>query len=89
MATGTPATALLARENVTHALHPYPHDPRADSYGAEAATALGVEPGRLFKTLIASIDRHLVCAVVPVSARRTASTTVIFLPFVYFREPAR
>ena len=69
MATGTPATALLARENVTHALHPYPHDPRADSYGAEAATALGVEPGRLFKTLIASIDGHLVCAVVPVSAR--------------------
>lgn len=69
MATGTPATALLARQKITHRLYPYPHDPRADSYGEEAATALGVDPGRLFKTLIASIDGHLVCAVVPVSGR--------------------
>jgi Cys-tRNA(Pro)/Cys-tRNA(Cys) deacylase len=70
MATGTPATALLARQNVSHTLHPYSHDPRADSYGEEAATALGVDPGRLFKTLIASIDgRRLVCAVVPASGR--------------------
>src|SRR5262249_35994850 len=56
MATGTPATALLARQKITYTLHPYPHDPRADSYGVEAAAALGVDPGRLFKTLIASID---------------------------------
>jgi Cys-tRNA(Pro)/Cys-tRNA(Cys) deacylase len=69
MATGTPATALLVRQKVTHTLHPYPHDPRADGYGEEAATALGVDPGRLFKTLIASIDGRLVCAVVPVSGR--------------------
>jgi Cys-tRNA(Pro)/Cys-tRNA(Cys) deacylase len=69
VATGTPATALLARQKITHTLHPYPHDPRADSYGEEAATALGVEPGRLFKTLIASVDGRLVCAVVPVSGR--------------------
>jgi Cys-tRNA(Pro)/Cys-tRNA(Cys) deacylase len=69
MATGTPATALLARQKIAHTLHPYPHDPRADSYGDEAATALGVEAARLFKTLIASIDGRLVCAVVPVSGR--------------------
>ena len=69
MATGTPATALLARQKITYALHPYPHDPRADSYGEEAAAALGVDPGRLLKTLIASIDGRLVCAVVPVSGR--------------------
>jgi Cys-tRNA(Pro)/Cys-tRNA(Cys) deacylase len=69
MATGTPATALLARQKIGHTLHPYPHDPRADSYGDEAATALGVDAARLFKTLIASIDGRLVCAVVPVSGR--------------------
>ena len=69
MATGTPATALLNREKIPHTLHPYPHDPRADGYGEEAAAALGVEPQRLFKTLIASIDGRLVCAVVPVSRR--------------------
>jgi Cys-tRNA(Pro)/Cys-tRNA(Cys) deacylase len=69
VAIGTPATAVLARQKIAHTLHPYPHDPRADSYGEEAATALGVAPGRLFKTLIASIDGRLVCAVVPVSGR--------------------
>jgi Cys-tRNA(Pro)/Cys-tRNA(Cys) deacylase len=69
MATGTPATALLARQKIAHTLHPYPHDPRADRYGEEAAAALGVDAARLFKTLIASIDGRLVCAVVPVSGR--------------------
>jgi Cys-tRNA(Pro)/Cys-tRNA(Cys) deacylase len=69
MATGTPATALLARQKIAHTLHPYPHDPRVDSYGEEAAAALGVDAPRLFKTLIASIDGRLVCAVVPVSGR--------------------
>ncbi len=69
VAKGTPATALLAREKVTHTLHPYPHDPRSDAFGEEAATALGVAPERLFKTLIASVDGRLVCAVVPVAGR--------------------
>ncbi len=69
MATGTPATALLTRKNVAHTLHPYRHDARAGEYGAEAAVALGVAPERLFKTLIASVDMRLVCAVVPVSGR--------------------
>lgn len=69
MATGTPATALLARSGVAFTLHPYQHDPRADAFGDEAAAALGVPPERIFKTLIASVDGRLVCAVVPVVAR--------------------
>lgn len=69
MATGTPATALLARQKVAHTLHPYSHDPRADGFGEEAAAALGVAPQQLFKTLVASIDGRLVCAVVPVAGR--------------------
>ncbi len=69
MATGTPATALLARSDVPFSLHPYAHDPRADAYGEEAAAALGVAPERIFKTLIASVDGKLVCAVVPVAGR--------------------
>lgn len=69
MATGTPATALLARSEVPFSLHPYAHDPRADAYGEEAAAALGVAPERIFKTLIASVDGKLVCAVVPVAGR--------------------
>lgn len=69
MATGTPATALLARQEVPHTLHAYAHDPRHPSFGAEASAQLGVEPARLFKTLIAEVDGRLVCAVVPVSAQ--------------------
>src|SRR5262249_543924 len=50
-------------------LHPYDHDPRAEAYGDEAAAALGVDPRRIFKTLVAMIDGKLVCAVVPVAGR--------------------
>ena len=69
MATGTPATALLSKQKVPFTLHPYTHDPRAEGYGEEAAEALGVPPDRIFKTLIASVDSALVCAVVPVARR--------------------
>jgi Cys-tRNA(Pro)/Cys-tRNA(Cys) deacylase len=69
VATGTPATALLTRSKIEFTLHPYEHDPRADAFGDEAAAALGVPPDRIFKTLIASIDGRLTCAVVPVAGR--------------------
>jgi Cys-tRNA(Pro)/Cys-tRNA(Cys) deacylase len=69
MATGTPATALLSKAGVAFTLHPYPHDPRAEAFGDEAAAALGVAPERIFKTLIAGADRTLACGVVPVSGR--------------------
>jgi Cys-tRNA(Pro)/Cys-tRNA(Cys) deacylase len=69
MAAGTPATALLTKAKVPFTLHPYEHDPRAQGYGEEAAQALGVDPARIFKTLIASVEGRLACAVVPVAAR--------------------
>jgi Cys-tRNA(Pro)/Cys-tRNA(Cys) deacylase len=64
---GTPATTLLRRSRVAHTVHPYAHDPRSESYGVEAATALGVDPARCFKTLIADVDGTMTVAVVPVS----------------------
>jgi Cys-tRNA(Pro)/Cys-tRNA(Cys) deacylase len=66
--TGTPATTALTTAGAPFTLHSYDHDPAAPSYGEEAATALGVEPGRVFKTLIASVDERLTVAIVPVSA---------------------
>ena len=66
---GTPATALLGKQKVAHTLHAYDHDPRAESYGLEAAEVLGVDPARVFKTLLADADGRLVVAVVPVSGR--------------------
>jgi Cys-tRNA(Pro)/Cys-tRNA(Cys) deacylase len=69
VATGTPATTLLTKANIPFTLHPYEHDPRSQAYGEEAAEALGVDPSRIFKTLIASVEGRLGCAVVPVAAR--------------------
>jgi Cys-tRNA(Pro)/Cys-tRNA(Cys) deacylase len=69
VATGTPATSALTKARVAFTLHPYDHDPRSQAYGDEASAALGVDPARLFKTLIASVDGTLACAVVPVAAR--------------------
>jgi Cys-tRNA(Pro)/Cys-tRNA(Cys) deacylase len=64
---GTPATVLLRKYEVAHHVHAYPHDPRAESYGAEAAAALGIDPSRCFKTLVAAVDGALAIAVVPVT----------------------
>ncbi len=64
---GTPATLLLAREGVPHTVHTYTVAPDAPSYGEGAAAALGVEPERMLKTLLAVVDGRLTCAVVPVA----------------------
>lgn len=53
---GTPATVALTRAGVAFTLHAYDHDPRAASYGLEAAAALDVAPERVFKTLLAEVD---------------------------------
>ncbi len=63
----TAAIRVLEAAGVTHVLHPYHHDPRAESYGLEAAHALGLDESRVFKTLLADVDGALVVAVVPVS----------------------
>jgi Cys-tRNA(Pro)/Cys-tRNA(Cys) deacylase len=60
---------VLLRAGVAHTVHPYEHDPRADSYGLEAAQVLGVDPARVFKTLLADADGRLVVAIVPVARR--------------------
>lgn len=66
---GTPATVALSTAGVDFTLHPYEHDPRAESYGLEAAEVLGLDPERVFKTLMATLDGRLVVAVVPVSGQ--------------------
>jgi Cys-tRNA(Pro)/Cys-tRNA(Cys) deacylase len=62
----TPAFVALHRANVPFTSHSYVHDPRAESFGHEAAQALGVDPGRVFKTLMAVVDDELCVGVVPV-----------------------
>lgn len=66
--TGTPALVALAAAGVPHTAHPYEHDPSSTlGYGLEAAHALGVEPERVFKTLLTVVDGELTVAVVPVT----------------------
>jgi Cys-tRNA(Pro)/Cys-tRNA(Cys) deacylase len=65
----TPAVALLDRERIPYTLHEYAHDPAHPSYGVEAVEKLGLDPSRVFKTLVAEVDGRLVCCVVPVGAR--------------------
>lgn len=48
-------------------LHPYTHDPGAASYGAEAAEVLGMDPARVFKTLMVEVGGRLAVGIVPVS----------------------
>lgn len=63
---GTPATTALTAAGIEFTAHPYDHDPRAESYGLEAAAALGVATQRVFKTLMASVDGKLAVGIVPV-----------------------
>ena len=66
----TPATKLLDKAKVAYQLHRYTHDPQAESYGTEAADKLGLEHGRVFKTLLAATETgELLVAVVPVSEK--------------------
>ncbi|HEY5700631.1 MAG TPA: YbaK/EbsC family protein, partial [Gammaproteobacteria bacterium] len=63
----TPAVKALQRAGVAFELDEYAHDPRAQSYGLEAAQALGLDPEGVYKTLLAQVDaRELVVAIVPV-----------------------
>jgi Cys-tRNA(Pro)/Cys-tRNA(Cys) deacylase len=45
------------------------HDPGVTDFGREAADALGVEPDRVFKTLLADVDGALVVGIVPVTGK--------------------
>src|SRR5579871_563969 len=62
----TPAITAAEKAGIAFKEHQYEHDPAAESYGLEAAEKLGVEPARVFKTLVVSIDGTLGVACVPV-----------------------
>jgi Cys-tRNA(Pro)/Cys-tRNA(Cys) deacylase len=65
MAKSTPATLALQKAGVVFRLYEYDYDPSAPRIGLQAAEALGVEPGRLLKTLMARADKEIVCALAP------------------------
>lgn len=71
---GTRAIDVLRRAGVSHAVHEYAHDTRAPireggrGYALEAVEALGIEAGRVFKTIVLVVDGRLSLALVPADA---------------------
>lgn len=64
----TPAIDLLKKAKAEHTVLSYHHDPKSASYGLEAAEKLGLDPARVFKTLLAATEKgELLVAVVPVA----------------------
>ena len=58
---GTPAIDAATRGGIAFALHEYEHDPPAEK--------LGLDPARVYKTLVADVDGTLTVAVLPVGAQ--------------------
>lgn len=69
MAAGTPATVALTAAGIRFTEHTYTHDPANRDFGMEAATALGLDPDQVFKTLLADVDGRLVVGIVPVTSK--------------------
>jgi Cys-tRNA(Pro)/Cys-tRNA(Cys) deacylase len=65
----TPAITAAERAGIAFRVHEYEHDPRAASFGVEAVQKLGLDPARVFKTLVADVDGALTVAVVPVDGQ--------------------
>ncbi len=66
---GTPAIVAAERAGIAFTVHEYEHDASAASYGMEAAEKLGVDPARVFKTLVADVGGTLTVAIVPVASQ--------------------
>ncbi|MFL1456827.1 Cys-tRNA(Pro) deacylase [Marinobacter sp. GN3S48] len=65
----TPGINAAKKAKVSHRIHEYQHDPASESFGTEAAEKMGVDPARVFKTLVVAIDgKDLAVGVVPVTA---------------------
>ena len=59
------ATQTLEKAGVAFTVHTYDYDPAAPRIGLQAAEAIGENPARVLKTLMAEVDGKPVCVVVP------------------------
>jgi len=68
----TPAIKAAEAAGVRIGIHEYAHDPSNTRYGLEAAEALGLDPARVYKTLLVAMNgdaKRLAVAVVPVGGQ--------------------
>ncbi len=61
----TRATKMLQQAGVAFTTHTYDYDGNADRIGLQAAEAIGEEPARVLKSLMALVDGKPVCVIVP------------------------
>ncbi len=70
---GTPAIVMLEAAGVAFTVTEFGHEPGERNYGLVAAEALGVDPDRVFKTLVANLNTERgveqVVGIVPVSGQ--------------------
>ncbi|MFB2586160.1 Cys-tRNA(Pro) deacylase [Herbiconiux liukaitaii] len=62
----TAATQALRAADIPFTPHAYRHDAAAKDFGAEAARELGIDPARVFKTLMVETDAGLGIGIVSV-----------------------
>lgn len=65
----TPATTALATAGIPFTPHVYDHDTNVGDFGNEASAKLGIDPDRVFKTLVTAVDGDLAVGIVPVSGK--------------------
>lgn len=65
MSKTTRATQALTRAGISFTTVTYDYDPGAERIGLQAAEAIGEEPRRVLKTLMAEVDGKAVCVAVP------------------------
>ncbi len=66
----TPAVRALEEAGVAHTLYTYEVDEAVgEGYGEAVASAIGADPGEVFKTLMAVVGGEHVVAIIPVTER--------------------
>lgn len=90
----TPAIAALVANGVPHEVLRYHHDPRAESFGDEAAGELaataGVVAEQVFKTLVIAVPNGLAVAVLPVPSKLSlkAAAAALGVPKAAMADPS-
>lgn len=91
--TATPAIAALVAAGIDHQVIQYHHDPRNDSFGAEAVAQLaadGFAAEQVFKTLVIALPKGLAVAVLPVPSKLSlkAAAAALGVPKAEMADPA-
>jgi len=61
----TPATAFLDAQKIPYEFVTYDYDPSAERFGLQAAEAMGVDAGQVFKTLMIVVDEKPCVVLLP------------------------